>query len=89
MKSIFFLIFLLVSFFASAQFNAEQQLSKKIRQDKYVTFLNEQGYTAEIDKDEDVKFDHNNRSYYLTIDEKDKRFFGCNSQPTWNLMMIQ
>ncbi len=44
-------------------------------QKEYVSFLSSKGITAEIDKDGDVKFTYNDKSYFITIDRKDQNFF--------------
>lgn len=69
------LFFLSSATFAFAQFNIEEQLQKGIIQDKYVSFLTEKGYSPEVDTDGDIKFTYEDRTFYITIDMKDKKFF--------------
>lgn len=75
MKLLFCLLLISTTFSVSAQFDAQAQISKKLTQDKYVAFLNNKGYSPEVDSDSDIKFSYNNRSYYITIDEKEESFF--------------
>ena len=70
------LALLIISFSVQAQFNAvKKNMEQKPMQDRYVAYLNDLGYSPEIDKDGDIKFQYNDRSYYITIDIKDKQFF--------------
>ncbi|OEK02237.1 hypothetical protein BFP97_12235 [Roseivirga sp. 4D4] len=71
----FILVFLGSASLAQAQFDVQEKLEKKIIQDKYVAFLTDKGYSPEVDSDGDVKFTYKERSYYITIDMKDKNFF--------------
>lgn len=71
----FTLLLTCFAFSASAQFDAETQIKKKLIQDKYVAFLNDKGYSPEVDGDGDIKFKYKEKSYYITIDMKDESFF--------------
>lgn len=72
-----FLIILLtgITFSVSAQFDAQTQIKRKLTQDRYMAFLNDKGYSPEVDSDGDIKFTYNSRSYYITIDNEEDRFF--------------
>ena len=72
----FLAFFLCLAFSTQAQFNSvKKSLSQKPLQDRYVDFLTEEGYSPEIDSDGDVKFQYNERTYYITIDNDDPDFF--------------
>ncbi len=72
----FLIAFLFLSFTAQAQFGAvKNALNQKPQQDQYVAFLTAKGYNPEVDKDGDVKFTYKDKTYYLTIDQKDPNFF--------------
>lgn len=74
-RLLFTLCLISSTFSAYSQFDAETQIKKKLIQDKYLAFLNEKGYSPEVDEDGDVKFQYNERNYYITIDIKDESFF--------------
>lgn len=62
-------------FSAQAQTDTDQEKRMKFQRESYVAFLEYKGYGPEVDSDGDVKFTFNERSYYLTIDKKDDKFF--------------
>ncbi len=75
MTRLFFsLLFLGTVSLAHAQFDIEEKLAKKVIQDNYVSFLTGKGYSPEVDIDGDVKFTFNERTYFITIDMKEKTF---------------
>ena len=70
------LTLLITTFSVQAQFDAvKKNVGQKSIQDRYYDYLKTKGYGPEIDKDGDLKFLYNNRSYYITIDINDKNFF--------------
>ncbi|MFY0593505.1 hypothetical protein [Roseivirga sp.] len=74
-RLLFILLFLGSATIVHAQFDIEQKLGKKIIQEKYVSFLTEKGYSPEVDTDGDIKFTYEDRTFYITIDMNDKKFF--------------
>jgi len=72
----FFILFTFVTFSTQAQFSSvKKSLGQKSLIDRYVDFLTEEGYGPEVDDDGDVKFQYNERTYYITIDNDDPDFF--------------
>lgn len=69
------ILMMIFAFGLQAQFGADKQIKKKILQDRYKSYISDKGYEAEIDDDGDVKFQYNNRTYYITIHESDEKFF--------------
>ncbi|MDR2552554.1 MAG: YbjN domain-containing protein [Treponema sp.] len=41
----------------------------------YLTFLQSEGYTAEVDQDGDISFKAAGKTYFIIIDAKDTQFF--------------
>ncbi|MEO0086301.1 MAG: hypothetical protein ABIK37_06700 [candidate division WOR-3 bacterium] len=50
-------------------------MGKEERQRLYKTYLEEQGYKPEIDKDGDVMFRREGRVYFIFVSEKDDEYF--------------
>ncbi len=75
MRLLFTLLLISLTFSVRAQFDAQAQIKRKLTQDRYMAFLNNKGYSPEVDSDGDIKFTYKNRSYYITIDDKEDRFF--------------
>lgn len=72
----FLLFFTLLTFSSRAQFDSvKKNLTQKPLQDQYVSYLNDKGYSPEIDKDGDIMFSYNDKRYYITLDLKDPQFF--------------
>ncbi len=72
----FLISFLILSLSTQAQFGAvKNALNQKPQQDQYITFLTDNGYNLDVDKDGEVKFTYEGKTYYLTIDQKDPNIF--------------
>jgi hypothetical protein len=61
------------------------EMTKTERAEMYRKFLVEEGYSPEIDRDGDVVFKLEGKSYALLIDEKDDMFFNLIFPGFWSI----
>ena len=64
--------FLFISLFSTP---LKAQWTEAKLQTLYTNFLNEKGYENSIDGDGDVQFKHNDRTFFIEVNEDDTEFF--------------
>jgi hypothetical protein len=73
MLKIFLVVFSLAGFGALAQ--EPPTWSAEALQTMYIEYLNGMGYVCEVDEDGDVRFVHEGRTYFISVDPKDPSCF--------------
>src|SRR4051794_23566871 len=60
-------------------------MTKSERVNLYLTTVKQEGYLPEIDKDGDIKFKSEGRTFYLIVEEKDENFISILYPNFWEI----
>ena len=74
-KRLLYIALLLSIAFIITPARAADPVSKEYLQDLYINYLREEGYRAELDSTNRIKFKYEGRPYYLCVTEDDPEFF--------------
>lgn len=58
-------------------------------QKMYVTFLEKDGYSPEVDKDGDVQFTHDDLHYFIDVDSNDPSYFAIMLANIWEIESLE